>query len=195
MSTEYGKCIVCGRKVKNRVYHKGLLIYICPRHLKGKSKKDVSKYLDNLLKYGGKSSEKLYEDILKSISILDNKISTLIDKIDVWMKIIGQKRLDDYKLGKNIEKLMNMVSEVKEDIEKEEASKIKYNEMPKDELLFLNNLIKEYPEVSYRIEDGLATVRLNKNIDPNKFDKLSKMLRNKGYVYDKKLYKWFKSLF
>jgi len=146
------------------------------------------------LKYGGKSSEKLYEDILKSISILDTKISTFTDKIDVWTKIVGQKRLDDYKLSKNIEKLMNMVSKVKEAIEKGEANKSKPNEIPKDDLSFLNNLIKEYPEVSYRIEDGLATVRLNKNIDPNRFDKLSKMLMDKGYVYDKKLYKWVKSL-
>jgi len=188
MSTEYGRCIVCGRKVKNRVYHKGMLIYICPRHLKGKSKKEISKYLDNLLKYGGKSSEKLYEDILKSISILDTKISTLTDKVDVWMKIIGQKRLDDYKLGKNIERLMNMVSEI---IEKGETNRSK----PKDKLTFLNNLIKEYPEVSYRIEEELATVRLKKNIDPNKFNKLSKMLRDRGYAYDEKLYKWVKSLF
>jgi len=168
-----------------------MLIYICPRHLKGKSKKEISKYLDSLLKYGGKSSEKLYEDILKSISILDTKISTLTDKIDVWMKIIGQKKLDDYKLGKNIEKLMNMVSEMKEFMGKGEYIE---REEPKDELTFLNNLIKEYPEVSYRIEDGLATIRLKKNIDPNRFNKLSKMLKDRGYVYDEKLYKWFKSL-
>jgi len=64
-----------------------------------------------------------------------------------------------------------------------------------DELSFLNNLIIEYPEVSYRIEDGLATIRLKKNIDPNRFNKLSKMLRDKGYVYDNRLYKWIKSLF
>jgi len=191
MSTEYGRCIVCGRRVKNRVYHKGLLIYICPRHLKGRNKDEVSKYLDNLLKYGGKSSKEAYEDILKSILILDTKMSTLIDKIDVWTKIVGQKRLDDYKLGKNIEGLMNMVSDVKEIIEKGETSRSK----PKDDLLFLNNLIKEYPEASYRIEDGLATVRLKKSIDPNRFNKLNKMLRNKGYAYDEKLYKWIKSLF
>jgi len=192
MKIEYGRCIVCGRRVKNRVYHKGLLIYICPRHLKGKDEKEISEYLDNLLKYGGKSSKEAYEDILKSISILDTKMSTLMDKIDVWMKIIGQKRLDDYKLSKNIERVMNMVSDVKEIIEKGEYIG---KEEAKDELTFLNNLIKEYPEVSYRIEDGLATIRLKKNIDHNRFNKLSKMLRDRGYVYDEKLYKWVKSLF
>jgi len=62
------------------------------------------------------------------------------------------------------------------------------DELDEDELTFLNNLIKEYPEVSYRIEDGLAVVRL-KNINYNKFNKLSKMLKNMGYVYDDRLYK------
>jgi len=89
---------------------------------------------------------------------------------------------------------MNMVSEVKEIIEKGETSRSKHNEMPRDELTFLNNLIKKYSEVSYRIEEELATVRLKKNIDYNRFDKLSKMLKDKGYVYDGRLYKWVKSL-
>jgi len=42
-----------------------------------------------------------------------------MDKVDVWMKVVGQKRLDEYKLSKSIEKLMNMFSEVKESMEKE----------------------------------------------------------------------------
>lgn len=191
MKVEYGRCIVCGRKVKNRVYHKGMLIYICPRHLKGKSKKEVSKYLDNILKYGGKSSEKLYEDISKSLSMLDMKISTLIDKIDTWMKIVGQKRLDDYKLSKNIEKLMNMVELLSAKINIESRENISKTS---DELLFLNSLIKEYPEIHYRVENGLATIKLRKNIEPNRFNELNKMLRDNGYVYNEKMFKWIKSL-
>ncbi len=187
MKTEYGKCLECGRRVKNRVYHKGLLIYICPRHLKGKKNKEVIKYLDELLKYEGKTSGKLYEDILKNLSILDIKISMLYDKIDSWMKIINQKRLDEYNVNKNLERILLKIDSLIQTVNKVDANN--------NELSFLNNLLRKYNELHYRIEDGIIIIYLNNNLEPRKFKELNKKLKNKGYTYDHKTYKWIKSIF
>jgi hypothetical protein len=190
---DYGRCLKCGRRVKNRVYHKGLLIFICPRHLKGKRDKEISKYLDKLLKYGGKSSEKLYEDIVKNLSILDTKISTLSDRLSSWMKIINQRRLDEYRLSKDVDKLIDKVDLLIRLVDGLRGS-IKLGDRYEDEISFLNRLLREYDGLHYTIEDGLAVVKLKSSIEPKKFRELNERLRDRGYVFDDKAYKWIKSL-
>jgi hypothetical protein len=44
-----------------------------------------------------------------------------------------------------------------------------FNRTEFDELSYLNNLIKEYSELHYRIEDGFITLYLERNIEPKRF--------------------------
>ncbi len=62
-----------------------------------------------------------------------------------------------------------------------------------DELSFLNSLLNEYDMVHYRVEDGIITVYLERNLEPKKFRELNRKLRNRGYAYDRKIYRWIKS--
>lgn len=86
----YGSCIKCGRRVRNRVYYKGLNIYICPRHLKEGGLEEVAKSID-------------WGDIERRISIIESKIDTIIDKVDSLARMVSQRRLDYYRIYKAIE--------------------------------------------------------------------------------------------
>ena len=199
MKSEYSSCIVCGRKVKNRVYHRDMVIHICPRHLKGKNKKEVSEYLDSLIKNRSKKVRQ-YEDMMKSILIIENRMSTLSDEAKTWMDVIGQRRLEDYKISKDIIKLSSGIDELSKAIDEINRSlrAIQYNPRNTgeyDKLNFLNSLLKEYDMVHYKVEDGIITVYLDRNLEPKKFRELNKRLRNRGYAYDHRTYKWVKSIF
>ena len=169
---EYGSCIVCGRKVKNRVYHKGMLIYICPRHLKSKNKKEISEYLDNLIKNKSKKA-KQYDDIMKSILIIENRMSALSDKVKAWMDVIGQRRLEDYKISKDIMRISDKIDGLSKAVDEVNRSlkAIQCNSKngDYDELSFLNSLLKEYDVVHYKVEDGVITVYLDRNLELKKF--------------------------
>ena len=195
--SEYGSCIVCGRKVKNKVYHR-MIIHICPRHLKGKNKKEVSEYLDSLIKNRSKKA-KQYDEMMKSILIIEAKITTLSDKVKAWMDIIGQKRLEDYKISKDIMKMSGKIDELTKTVDEINRSlkTIQCNSKngDYDELDFLNSLLKEYDMVHYKIEDGVITVYLERNLELKRFRELSKTLRNRGYAYDHRIYRWVKSIF
>ena len=196
---EYGSCIVCGRKVKNRVYHKGMLIHICPRHLKSENKKEISEYLDNPIK--NKSKEvKQYDDMMKSLLIIKTKITTLSDKVKAWMDVIGQRRLEDYKISRDITKILNKIDELTEVVDETNRSLKMIQGNSKnagdyDELRFLDRLLKEYDEVHYKIEDGIVIVYLKSDLESKRFKELSKRLRDRGYAYDHRAYRWVKSRF
>ncbi len=114
--TEYGSCIVCECKVKNKVYYKGMVIHICPRHLKGKSKKKVSEYLDSLIKNKSKKARQ-YDDTMKSILIIENRMSTLPDKVKAWIDVIGQRRLEDYRISKDIMRMSGKIDELSKSVD------------------------------------------------------------------------------
>ena len=63
-----------------------------------------------------------------------------------------------------------------------------------DELTFLTNLKREYRELHYSIEDGFIKVWLDRNIEIDRFNKLNRKLLDRGYIYDKKTYKWMKTV-
>jgi len=185
---DYGRCIVCGRRVKNKIIHRGYEFYICPRHLKGKSKKELSKYLDSLVKRD-RSSRELYNEVLKVLSIIDSKISTLNDKLDGWMNVFSQRRLDEYKSYKDYQRIVATLQEITSKLD----SLINVDE-DYDELKFLNKLRREYEELHYEVKDGLIAVYLEKNIDRSRFKELNSKLLQRGYVYDKKMFKWLKTV-
>jgi|GEM_PF-5887431 len=187
---DYGRCIVCGRRVKNRVIHRGYEFYICPRHLKGMSKRELSKYLDSLVKRD-KSSRELYDEVLKYLSIIDGKITTLSDKLDGWMNVFSQKRLDEYKSYKDYQKIISILQEISSKLDSLSRSNV---DEDSDELRFLNSLRREYEELHYEVKDGLITLYLERNIDRNRFRELNKKLLDRGYVYNKKMFKWIKTL-
>jgi len=186
MKSEYGRCIVCGRRVKNRIFYRGMLIYICPRHVKGMKEKELHKYLDEIVK-GEKSSGLLYQDILKSLSMINSKISTLGDKLDTYMNIFSQKRLDEYKSYKDFQKIISKLDSILNTLNN-------FDRECDDELSFLNNLVKEYSELHYHVEDGVITVYLERNIEFKRFRELDNKLRSRGYAYNKRVHKWIKTV-
>ncbi|HEW93912.1 MAG TPA: hypothetical protein ENF47_04325 [Thermoprotei archaeon] len=185
---DYGRCIVCGRRVKNKVIHRGYEFYICPRHVKGTSRKELSKYLDNLVKRD-KSSKELYDEVLKYLSIIDGKITTLSDKLDGWMNVFSQRRLDEYKSYKDYQKIISIPQEISSKLDNLLNVDEDY-----DELRFLNKLRRKYEELHYEVKDRLITLYLERNIDRNRFRELNKKLLDRGYIYNKKVFKWIKTL-
>jgi len=187
----YGTCIVCGRKIKNRIFHKGTLIYICPGHVKGMKKDELSKFLDDLLKVDKRSSEQ-YKELMKMLSILDSKISTLSDKISLLIKVVTQRKLDEYKVDrdtlKTLETLSNIIKKLSEN---QHSISIKQDS---DDLTVLNQLTKKCSKLHYKIEDGIIDIWLESGVDNKTFREIDKTLRRKGYVYDRKTYKWVKTL-
>ncbi len=137
---------------------------------------------------------------MKSILIIENKMNTLSDKVKAWMDGIGQRHLEDYKISKDIMRISNKIDELTKAVDEINRSlkTIQCNSKNSgnyNELNFLNSLLKEYDEVHYKIEDGVITVYLDKNLELKKLRELSKRLRNRGYAYDHRIYKWVKSAF
>ena len=179
MKSEYGSCIVCGRKVKNRVYHRDAYPYMS-KAFEGKNKKEISEYLDSLIK--DKSKEvKQYDGMMKSLLIIETRVTTLSDKVKAWMDVTGQRRLEDYKISRNIMKISNKIDGLTEAVyEMNRSLKIvqgnSKNAENYDELNFLNSLLKEYDIVHYKVEDGIIIVYLENNLEPKKFKDLNKKL-------------------
>jgi len=186
----YGTCIVCGRKVKNRIFHKDTLIYICPGHIKGLKKDELSKFLDDLLKVDKRSSAQ-YKEIMKMLSILDSKISTLSDKISALMKIAAQRKLDEYKINRDVSKTVEILDSIVKKISENQHINTMQDS---DDLTILSQLIKKCGKLHYKIEDGIVNVWLESGVDNKTFREIDETLRKKGYVYDRKMYRWMKTL-
>ena len=47
---EAGKCVICGRRVKNKIRDPDTdrEYFICPRHLEGKSREEIASFIKNL---------------------------------------------------------------------------------------------------------------------------------------------------
>ena len=105
--------------------------------------------------------------MMKSILIIEAKMSTLSDKVKTWMNMIGQRRLEDYKISKDIMRISGKI----------------------DELSFLNSLLRECDMVHYKVEDGIIMVYLDRNLELKKFRELNRRLLDRGYIYDHKTYR------
>jgi len=186
----YGTCIVCGRKVKNRIFHKGTLIYICPRHIKGLKKDELSKFLDGLLKVDKRSSAQ-YKEIMKMLSILDGKISTLSDKISLLIKVVTQRKLNEYKVS-DVAKAIDTLSRAISKLPQNQHTNIVKQDS--DDLTVLNQLTKKCSKLHYKIEDGIINAWLESGVDNKTFREIDEILRCRGYVYDRKTYRWMKTL-